>query len=61
MKLDYTNTRKDYLSSTSVGEYLKSANYADNALGDFISYIKNSNYFNNTVFVFYGDHDAKVI
>ena len=51
---------KDYLSSTSVGEYIKSANYADNALGDFISYIKNSNYFNNTVFVFYGDHDAKL-
>lgn len=51
---------KDYLSSTSVGEYIKSANYADDALGDFISYIKNSNYFNNTVFVFYGDHDAKL-
>ncbi len=51
---------KDYLSSTSVGEYIKSANYADNALGDFISYIKNSNYFNDTVFVFYGDHDAKL-
>lgn len=51
---------KDYLFSTSVGEYIKSANYADDALGDFISYIKNSNYFNDTVFVFYGDHDAKL-
>lgn len=60
---DYGNTElleKDYLSSTSVGEYIKSANYADGALGDFINYVKNSSYFNDTVFVFYGDHDAKL-
>ena len=50
----------DYLSSTPVGEYIKSANYADSALGDFLNYIKNSDHFNNTVFVFYGDHDAKL-
>ena len=50
----------DYLSKTAVGEYIKSANYADGALGDFINYIKNSDAFNNTVFVFYGDHDAKL-
>ena len=51
---------KDYLSSTAVGEYIKSSNYADLALGDFIDYIKKSNYFDNTIFVFYGDHDAKL-
>lgn len=50
----------DYLSSSSVGEYIKSANYADIALGDFLNYIKESNYFNDTIFVFYGDHDAKL-
>ncbi len=50
----------DYLSKTAIGEYIKSANYADGALGDFINYIKNSDAFNNTVFVFYGDHDAKL-
>lgn len=50
----------DYLDSSAVGEYIKSANYADIALGDFIKYIKESEYFNNTVFVFYGDHDAKL-
>ena len=50
----------DYLSSSAVGEYLKSANYADLALGDFINYINNSSAFDDTVFVFYGDHDAKL-
>ena len=50
----------DYLSKTAIGEYIKSANYADGALGDFINYIKNSDAFNDTVFVFYGDHDAKL-
>lgn len=50
----------DYLSNTPVGEYIKSANYADSALGEFLDYIKSSDHFNNTVFVFYGDHDAKL-
>lgn len=50
----------DYLSNTAVGQYIKSANYADSALGEFLEYIKSSDYFNNTVFVFYGDHDAKL-
>ena len=49
-----------YLCSRDVGRYIVSSHYADEALGDFISYIKSSDYFNNTVFVFYGDHDAKI-
>ena len=51
---------QDYLSKTAIGEYIKSANYADGALGDFLKYINESDAFNNTVFVFYGDHDAKL-
>lgn len=54
------NKSEDYLSSTAVGQYIKSANYADSALGEFLEYVKSSDYFNNTVFVFYGDHDAKL-
>lgn len=50
----------DYLSDSAVGEYIKSANYADIALGDFINYINESDAFDNTVFVFFGDHDAKL-
>ena len=49
-----------YLCSRDIGKYIVSSHYADEALGDFINYIKNSEYFNNTVFVFYGDHDAKM-
>ena len=28
----------------------------DHAVGEFISYAKSSSYFNNTVFLFFGDH-----
>jgi phosphoglycerol transferase MdoB-like AlkP superfamily enzyme len=50
----------NYLYNTAVGNYITSAHYADSALGEFVDYINNSDYFNNTVFVFYGDHDAKL-
>ena len=49
-----------YLCERDVGRYIRSAHYADEALGDFLKYIKESDKFNNTVFVFYGDHDAKL-
>ena len=49
-----------YLCNRDIGRYIVSSHYADEALGDFINYIKESDYFNNTVFVFYGDHDAKM-
>ncbi len=49
----------DYLSEKSIGRYIKSSHYADQALGEFMEMVKNSDNFNNTVFVFYGDHDAK--
>lgn len=55
------STKTDnYLKDTKLGNYLVSAHYADMALGTFIDYVKNSEYFNNTVFVFYGDHDARL-
>lgn len=50
----------DYLQGRKLGNYLISAHYADMALGTFIDYVKNSDYYDNTVFVFYGDHDAKL-
>ena len=49
-----------YLCEKDIGRYIVSAHYADEALGDFINYIKTSKNFDNTVFVFYGDHDAKI-
>ncbi len=49
----------DYLAEKSIGAYIKSSHYADYALGEFFSYVNDSPYFNDTVFVLYGDHDAK--
>ncbi len=49
-----------YLCEKDIGRYIVSSKYADEALGDFLKYIKESNAFNKTIFVFYGDHDAKI-
>lgn len=72
-KLDLTNTYKtidedgkeilvtdDYLQGTKLGNYLISAHYGDMALGTFFDYVNNSDYYNNTVFILYGDHDARL-
>ena len=68
-KLNFTNTYVDengqtvtdkYLDQTDLASYLISAHYADMALGTFFDYIKNSDHYNNTVFVLYGDHDARL-
>lgn len=58
--LEEVDVSVDYLSDTAVGQYIKSANYADMALGDFLNYINESDAFDDTVFVFFGDHDAKL-
>ena len=50
----------DYLEGTKLGNYIKSAHYADVALGEFFDSINNSDAMKNTVFVMYGDHDAKL-
>ncbi len=45
---------------SAAGNYITSAHYADAALGEFFEYVNESDCFNNTVFVLYGDHDAKL-
>ena len=52
--------KTNYLEGTPVGNYIHSAHYADVAMGHFVDYINASPYFNDTIFVFYGDHDAKL-
>lgn len=54
------NVTTNYLYNTAVGNYITSAHYADAALGEFFEYVNKSKYFNNTLFVLYGDHDAKL-
>lgn len=53
-------TKIDYLTGTNIGNYILSSHSADLDLGIFIDLINNSDYFNNTIFVFYGDHDARL-
>lgn len=49
-----------YLSNRRIGNYIRSVHYADECLGEFIDYLYANDLFNNTVLVFYGDHDAKL-
>lgn len=50
----------DYLEGRKMGNYLKSVHYADNALGEFFKAIEDNDMFDNTLFVLYGDHEAKI-
>lgn len=61
----YTNSKgnkvnTNYLSGTPAGNYITSAHSADVALGEFIDYINESEFFNDTIFVFYGDHESRL-
>ena len=50
----------DYLEGTTIGDYIKSANYADAAIGEFINGLDEAGILDDTVIVIYGDHDAKI-
>lgn len=49
-----------YMEDTKLGNYFKSVHYADMALGRFIDALEKNGLMNNTVFVLYGDHDARL-
>ena len=51
---------RDYLEGTSLGKYIKSINYMDKAIGEFINKMKEEGLLDNTVIVIYGDHDARL-
>lgn len=50
----------NYLEGTSMGNYLKSAHYADQALGEFLNNIEKEGLLKNTVVILYGDHEARL-
>ena len=50
----------NYLDGTPVGNYIVSSHSADLSLGEFIDYVNESDCFDDTIFVFYGDHDARL-
>ncbi len=49
-----------YLEGTQMGNYLKSAHYADEAIGEFFKMVLENNLDENTVFIIYGDHESKL-
>lgn len=54
------STEESFLDNTKIGNYIRGVHYADKCLGEFIDLINQNDIFNNTVLVFYGDHDAKL-
>ena len=49
-----------YMEGTKLGNYFKSVNYADSAIGELINGLDEKGLLENTIVVIYGDHDAKL-
>lgn len=49
-----------YMEGTKLGNYFKSAHYADEAFGELLDELDKEGLLDNTVVVIYGDHDAKL-
>ena len=49
-----------YMEGTKLGNYFKSAHYADEALGELFTELDTNGFLDNTVVVIYGDHDARL-
>lgn len=52
----YRMTLPDRYEGTFVGDYIRSQNYADDALGKFIEQLKQDGVWDNSLVVLYGDH-----
>ncbi len=50
----------NYLEGREIGNYLKSAHYADAALGELFDSLEKNGILENTVIVLYGDHEARI-
>ncbi len=60
INIDGEEVTRDYLEDTALGRYIKSANYMDKAIGQFIEDMEDERLLDNTVIVIYGDHDARL-
>ena len=58
--LNGTKVTSDYLEGTTMGKYIKSVNYMDSAIGNFLTDMEKEGLLDNTVIVIYGDHDARL-
>ncbi len=50
----------NYLEGTTLGNYFKSAHYADSAIGELMTRLDEAGLLDDTILIFYGDHDAKI-
>lgn len=57
---EYETVSAPFMENTKLGNYFKSVNYADQAIGELVEELDNEGLLENTVLVIYGDHDAKV-
>ena len=60
IQADGTEVVYPYMEGTKLGNYFKSLHYADAALGEFINALEEKGLLDNTVFILYGDHDARL-
>jgi len=67
--MNYTRTNElgqkieetaQYMENTDLGNYFKSVHYSDEAIGEFVEHLDNVGLLENTVLVFYGDHDGRL-
>ncbi len=60
INLDGKKTTDPFLEDTVIGNYIKSVNYADEAIGELLNDLDSNGLLDNTVIIIYGDHDAKI-
>jgi len=61
-KLPYANQELDVgdLQGTILGDYVQAMHYVDSAVGSLVEDLKDEGLWDNTILVFYGDHDNSV-
>ena len=60
VNIDGSSITRDYINGTTMGDYLRSVHYSDQALEQLINDLDKSGILDNTVVVIYGDHDARI-
>ena len=60
VNIDGETVTRDYLENKVIGRYLKSVNYMDSVIGNFITEMDKAGLLKNTVIVIYGDHDSRI-
>ena len=59
-EVDSVYTERYYLENTAMGDYIKSMNYMDKCIGNFMDDMEKEGLLDDTVIVIYGDHDARI-